>query len=305
MAPKIRPPSGEQWTIKSGDHEAVVVQVGGGLRRYAAGGRDVVDGYASDELSPGGAGQVMAPWPNRIRDGRYTFAGRSYQLALSEPAAHNAIHGLVRWLSWSAAAEAADQVRMACTLPAQPGYPWTLELTTTWSVDAGGLRAAHAVVNASATACPFGLGAHPYLLAGQGIVDDLRIRIPARTHLLCDARGLPMGAARVVGGDYDYTASRRIGSAALDTAFGELPEAGSEVVLSTMDDQPQVTIWADQAFRWWQLYTGDTLPAPRNRRSVAVEPMTCPPDAFHSGRDLVILEPGQAWHGCWGIRPEN
>ena len=57
--------------------EAVVVEVGGGLRAYRADGVDYLDGYAEDELSPGSAGQVLAPWPNRIRDGRYTFGGRA------------------------------------------------------------------------------------------------------------------------------------------------------------------------------------------------------------------------------------
>jgi aldose 1-epimerase len=295
-------PSGTQWVIKSGDHEATVVEVGGGLRAYRSSGREVIDGYEESELCPSGAGQVLAPWPNRIRDGRYTFDGQPHQLSLSEPTQHNAIHGLTRWAPWRPTEVSDSSVSLEYQLPAQPGYPWTLRLATTWTVGADGLTATHTATNLADRPAPFGLGAHPYL-AVPGSVDDVLLTVPARSRLLLDGRDLPIGAARVAGGDYDFTSPRAIGDARLNTAFGEVPEGGSSVVLSTVDGGPIVTVWADGAFGWWQLFTGDTVPAPRTRRSVAVEPMTCPPDAFHSGRDVVTLEPGQTWQGSWGITP--
>jgi len=162
-------PSGTQWTITSGDHEAVIVEVGGGLRAYRVGDTEVVDGYAEDEISPASHGQVLAPWPNRIRDGRYTFGGESYQLFLTEPARHNAIHGLVNWVRWhQVGAAAADSVTVEYDLPPQPGYPWALSLRTTWTVGPDGLRADHRVINQSDTGCPFGLSVHPYLVVPGG-----------------------------------------------------------------------------------------------------------------------------------------
>jgi aldose 1-epimerase len=297
-------PSGTQWTIRSGDHEAVLVEVGGGLRDYRYAGREVIDGYRADELCPASAGSVLAPWPNRIRDGRYTLDGVTHQLALSEPAANNAIHGLVRWVPWHAVEVAPDAVNVEYTLPAQPGYPWTLRLGTTWRVGPDGLRATHRATNLADRPAPFGLGAHPYL-AVPGRVDDVVLTVPARSRLLLDARKLPIGAARMAGGDRDFSTPRAVGGAQLDDAFGELPDGGSRVRLSTVDGQPLASVWADGAFRWWQVFTGDPLPAPRTRRSVAVEPMTCPPDAFHSGRDVVTIEPGATWQGSWGITPER
>jgi aldose 1-epimerase len=297
------PPSGTQWQIGSGPHEAVVVEVGGGLRAYRVDGRDVLDGYGVDEISPGSAGQLLAPWPNRIRDGRYTFAGEAHQLGLSEPAYHNAAHGLVRWMPWRAVSVADGEVTLECHLPAQPGYPWTLRLTTTWSVGPDGLRAEHTATNLSGGPCPFGFGAHPYVRVPGVPVEALRLEVPARSRLLVDARLLPIGLTRLAGGEYDFGTAREIGDTVLDTAYGEVPAGGSSVKLSTVDDRCAVSVWADGAFHWWQVYTGDTLPAPRTRRSVAVEPMTCPPDAFASGRDVVTLEPGQTWRGAWGITP--
>jgi aldose 1-epimerase len=298
--------SGAQWPIAAAGHRAVVVEVGGGLRTYDVAGESVVDGYGEDEVCPGAAGQVLAPWPNRIRDGRYSFDGAEYQLPLSEPSRHNAAHGLVQWLPWSRVAASEDSVTVECVLPAQPGYPWPLRLRTTWSVGADGLRAAHEATNLGRTPAPFGFGAHPYVRVPGVRVDDTLLHLPARQRLLVDARLLPVGVARV-DGVYDFTTPRRIGTVVLDSAYGGLShdEAGhTRVTLSTQDGSRCVTVWADRSFRWWQVYTGDTLPPERARRSVAVEPMTCPPDAYRSGRDLVVLAPGESWRGTWGIRPD-
>ncbi|HEX6872319.1 MAG TPA: aldose 1-epimerase family protein [Micromonosporaceae bacterium] len=299
-------PSGQQWTISSGPHEAVLVEVGGGLRGYRVAGVDVVDGYTEHEMCPASAGQVLAPWPNRIRDGRYVFDGEAYQLALTEPVRHNAIHGLVAWVRWELVGATADSVTLGHDLPPQPGYPWPLRLRVTWTVSADGLHASNAVTNLSADPCPFGFSAHPYLRVPEVAIDDLTLHVPAGSRLLTDGRSLPIGAARVAGSEFDYRQPRRIGPAMLDTAFGDLSrdtvDGRTAVRLSAVDGRG-VRVWADAGFTWWQVFTADTLPGPRYRRSVAIEPMTCPPDAFRSGRDLIVLAPGQTWTGDWGITP--
>lgn len=300
------PLSGAQWTISGAGHEAIITEIGGGLREYRVGGESYVDGYAQDEVAPGSAGQVLAPWPNRIRDGSYSFGDREHQLSLSEPDRHNAIHGLVNWQPWTVVSHDEDHLTIETEVPAQPGYPWPLLVRTHWSVGVEGLRAGHEAVNLSTEPCPFGIAPHPYLRLPGVAVEDMVLHVPARTRLLVDGRMLPIGAAKVAGGEYDFTAPRRIGGTVLDTAFGDIehdPDGRSTVTLTGPAGSPAVSMWADASFRWWQVYTGDTLPAERHRRAVAVEPMTCPPDAFRSGRDVVVLEPGQSWSGAWGIRP--
>lgn len=302
----LRPPSGTQWTIAVDGQEAVVVEVGGGLRSYRANGVDYVDGYARDEICVGCAGQVLAPWPNRIRDGQYLLEGHSMQLPLTEPERYTAIHGLVNWVPWRLVTQESDRVTVEYDLPAQPGYPWSLRLRTQWRISADGLRASHEVTNLSGRAAPFGLSVHPYLQLPGVAVDDVTLRVPGRSRLLLDSRLLPIGATKVAGGEYDFTAGRRIGSLVMDTSFGDVqpdPDGGSSVSLTAPDGQTGVTLWADASFGWWQIYTGDTLPGERYRRSVAVEPMTCPPDAFRSGRDVIMIEPGETWRAGWGIRP--
>ncbi|WP_431947024.1 aldose 1-epimerase family protein [Micromonospora marina] len=307
MGIDAQPPSGTQWTIAADGHEAVVVEVGGGLRAYRYDGVDHLDGYAEDEVCPGSAGQVLAPWPNRIRDGVYTVGERSLQLDLTEPERHNALHGLVNWVRWQPVEQSADSVTIGYDLPPSPGYPWALRLRARWSVGPDGLRAEHEATNLSGEPAPFGFSVHPYLQLPKVGVDELRLHVPARRRVLVDSRLLPVAAAEVAGSEFDFTSPRPIGDLVLDTAFGDVErdvDGGSAVVLSAPDGSSGLRIWADREFGWWQVFTGDTLGGERHRRSVAVEPMTCPPDAFRSGKDLIVLEPGQTWRGAWGVRPE-
>ncbi|MEU4694463.1 aldose 1-epimerase family protein [Actinoplanes sp. NPDC023714] len=304
MSAEAAPKSGIQWTIEADGHRAVLTEVGGTLRSYSVDGVEVLDGFGTDEIAPGSAGQILAPWPNRIRDGRYEFEGTSYQLALTEPARHNAIHGLVNWSRWRLAEQSAGAVTLEYDLPAQVGYPWSLVLRSHWSVSADGLRCVQEVVNTSGANAPWGFSVHPYLRLAGVSVDDTVLRVPARLRITADNRLLPLGASKVAGTEYDYNEPRRIGSAVLDTTYGEIEfdAEGITAVTLSSPEGGEIVVWADDKFKYWQVFTGDTLHGERHRRSVAVEPMTCPPDAFRSGRDLVVLEPGQTWATTWGIR---
>ncbi|MEV6600281.1 aldose 1-epimerase family protein [Actinoplanes sp. NPDC051346] len=305
MTDVVAAKSGTQWTIEADGHRATVAEVGGVLRGYAVGPVEVVDGFGPDEISPASAGQLLAPWPNRIRDGRYTFEGTTHQLPLTEPGKHNAIHGLTNWSRWRLAERTPESVTLEFDLPAQVGYPWSLTLRTRWSVGADGLRSDQEVTNTGDANAPWGFSVHPYLRLPGVAVDDTLLRVPGRSKVLTDNRLLPIGAVKVAGGEFDYTEPRRIGAAALDTTWGDLiadSDGGSSVTIAAPDGSRSVTVWGDGSFKWWQVFTGDTLSGERFRRSCAIEPMTCPPDAFRSGRDLVVLAPGQGWRGSWGIR---
>jgi len=292
------PPSGHQYRIVSGDQEATVVQVGGGLRTYTVAGEPVLDGYGVDQMAEGGRGQLLVPWPNRIRDGRYQFAGTEHQLALTEPSRHNASHGLVRWSNWSATVREPDRVVMELDLHPQPGYPFTLGLSVEYRLGPGGLSVATTATNRGDRPCPYGAGAHPYLTVGTDLVDVALLQVPADTRLESDDRGIPTGSTAVDGTPYDFRVARPIGDLALDTAFTDL--AGNEAVLLTTDGG-RATVWWDSAYRWLMVFTGDTLDPARRRRGVALEPMTCAPNAFITGDGLRVLQPEEPWTTTWGI----
>ncbi len=296
--------SGTQWIIEADGRRAVRVEVGGGLRTYTDSGHEILDGFGTDEIAPACHGQILAPWPNRIRDGQYTFEGEPQQLALTEPDKNTAIHGLVNWSRWHLVEQTTDSVTLEYHMPAQVGYPWSPLLRTRWSVGPDGLRADHEVTNTGDGNAPFGFSVHPYFQLTDTAVDDISLRIPARNRVLADSRLLPIGAVKITGSEYDFAEPRRIGEAVLDTTFGDVvhDEDGTSAVTLAAPSGQSITVWADAAFRWWQAFTGDTLSGERHRRSVAIEPMTCPPDAFRSGRDLLILVPGQTWRASWGVR---
>lgn len=297
----VRPPSGEQYEIAFGDQRAVVTQVGGGLRTYAVGDRDVVAGYGVDEMATGGRGQVLIPWPNRLQDGRYEFDGRAHQLPLNEVARSNAIHGLVRWVSWSAVDDGPGRIFMSYDLHPRPGYPFALSLQIEYGLSERGLRVTTRATNVGANACPYGSGAHPYVSVGTETVDDVLLRIPAATVLQADDRAIPVGSEPVAGSELDYRAERRIGAARLDHCFTDLErdDAGMARVELSDGGDSSLAVWVDASYPYVMVFTGDL--AEVGRRGLAVEPMTCAPNAFRSGDGLVRLEPGGSHVATWGI----
>jgi aldose 1-epimerase len=298
------PPSGEQHEIRQGDQVVVVTEVGATLRAYSAGGLDVLDGFSVDEPSSAGRGQVLAPWPNRLDGGRYAFDGRPGAAAIDEPELGNAIHGLVRWLPWQLASKSDQALALECVLHPQPAYPWRIELGLEYRLAGDGLEVVARAANASLEAAPFGIGFHPYLTMGIP-VDDVRLTIPASRRVTTDDRALPVGEEDVAHTEFDFTVGRRVGATRLDTCFTDLARGSdgrSRARLELASGERGVEIWADEGFGYLQAYTGDTLePASRRRQAIAIEPMTCPPNAFASGVDVIRLEPGASWSGAWGI----
>ncbi|HWU19877.1 MAG TPA: aldose 1-epimerase family protein [Nocardioides sp.] len=292
------PPSGDQFRIEADGYAAVVTESGGALRSLTYDGRRLIDGFDESAMASGGRGQILMPWPNRLRDGRYTFQGTEQQLALTEPKRHNASHGLVRWAAWSLVTQEPDRVTLGYRLPAQTGYPWTLDLTLAYRLGADGLTVTQSATNRSGSAAPYASGAHPYLLAGEGPCDGWTLQLPAATRLLVDdERLLPTGREDVTGTEFDFRTARHLGGTVLNDAFTDL---GPDVRVRLTDGGGAgVELRVDEHHGWLQVYTADDTPTPRV--SVAVEPMTAPPDAFNSGDDLVVLEPGRTFAASWGI----
>ncbi len=191
---------------------------------------------------------------------------------------------------------------MEHTLEPQPGYPFSLALSIEYALGAGGLTVRTTATNAGAEACPYGAGAHPYLTVGTEPVDSATLRVPARTVLRSNERGLPVGEEPVEGTDYDFRRPRPIGETVLDHAFTGLDRGEDGLARVELDGERSVSLWVDETYPYLMVFTGDPLPDVA-RRSLAVEPMTCPPNAFRTGTDLVRLEPGESFTSVWGISP--
>ena len=296
-----------QYEIEAGRYRATVTELGAGLRELAFGGQPLIAGYEADELPPAGAGQLLAPWPNRVDRGRYVFGGTDYQLALTEPGRGNAIHGLTRWTAWTAVRQDASAVRLRSAPHGQQGYPFSLEIEAEYALDpASGLRVTVAARNRGSHAAPYGTGSHPYLTVRTPSIDGCELTLPADSWLPLDARGIPAASPEPVDGTaYDFRQPRVIGAARLDDALTGLSRDGDGrawAYLAAGGAGPRVGLWADEGYRWLQVFTGDPLGPALRRKAVAIEPMTCPPNAFVTADDLLVLEPGEKVIHTWGIQ---
>ncbi len=299
------PPSGEQFEIVHGQQRATIVEVGGGVREYVVGERPVLDPYPAWAMCDGAHGAPLIPWPNRLGDGRYRFDGVDYQVGLSEPANHNAIHGFLRWRPWQAMTRDASRVVVGTRLYPLTGYPFTLEVRIEYALDEDGLSVRTTATNLCDSACPYGAGQHPYLSPGEGLIDACTLEVAAGTRIVTDPeRQLPAGRETVAGGEYDFSSPRIVGEQPIDDPFTDLArdDSGRAVCRLTAPDGATVELWADENYPFMEVFTGDTLSQSRRRRGLAVEPMTCAPNAFQSGEGLIRLEPGQTHASQWGVR---
>jgi len=299
------PPSGRQFVITHGDQRAVITQVGATLREYTVRGAAVIDGFEVGDRASDGRGQVLAPWPNRLAGGSYTFGGQVCQAPLNEPGRGNAIHGLVRWLDWAEIGFTAGTVTLQCLQCPQPGYEWQLRLEVRYALGDDGLRVSAAAVNTGTAAAPFGMGFHPYLTLGVP-VDELTLRLPTRRHLPPSTDpDAPPRPASVMGTPLDFDTPTVIGPTRLDTAYGGLTRGADGRAVAELSDPTRrrgVRLWVDESFPYLMAYTGDQVDGPdRRRRAVAIEPMTCPPNALRSGTGRITLRPDESWRGEWGV----
>ena len=299
------PRSGRQLRIAAYGYEAAIASIGATLRTLTFEERDLVVPFDADAVRPGYRGATLAPWPNRIVDGRYSFGGEQHQLALTEPERAHALHGLLAWVEFEDRLVLDDRVVLAAMILPQTGYPFRVEVEVEYRLDAEGLHQTVTAHNVGADAAPWGTGPHPYLVAGQGSVDDWTLLLPASEVLTVTPDRLSPVAVEPVSQhpEWDFRSARPIGEVFIDHAFTGLIRDGglAEVRLTAADGHGVGMAW-DERCPWVQVHTADTpAVADTHRIGLAVEPMTCPPDAFNSGVDLVTLDPGATHAASWRI----
>jgi aldose 1-epimerase len=288
----MRDPSGSTIVLSHPPYRAEIATVGAGLRSLTHDGLDLVAGAPAGQRCTDYRGWVLMPWPNRVADGRYRHDGIDQQLPITEVPAHNALHGLVGWVPWTVVEQSSSTARLSYGLPAQDGYPGTLDLSVSYELDDGGLAVTLRATNAGATRAPYGVGFHPYLTVGRRI-DGCELTLPAARYAPMDERGHPSAARAVAGTELDFRGGRLVGTTVIDHPFTDLDRTDGATVVELRDPETgrAVRMSVDRAFGWVHVFTGDSH-GDRARESLAVEPMSSPPDAFNSRTDLVVLPPG-------------
>ena len=297
---------GSEHVLEGGGYHAVVTEVGAGVRVLRHGSADLVRPYPAGTVRPRYSGAVLAPWPNRVTDGVYDFGGETHRLPLTEPERGNALHGLVIWDRFEVVDRSAASLRLRDRLVPRTGYPFAVEVTVAYSLDEDGLHTTVRGRNTGDGPAPWGTAAHPYLRAGTDHVDECELTVPAEGVLeVTPDRLLPVEVVPVGGTGLDFRHPTRIGDTAVDHAYTGLrpdPDGLVRVRLHAPGGRGVECEWDPAVLPWVQVHTADTPDAATNRTGLAVEPMSCAPDAFNSGRDLVVLAPEAEHAASWTLR---
>ncbi|HEX5405455.1 MAG TPA: aldose 1-epimerase family protein [Pseudonocardiaceae bacterium] len=302
MSRPTEEPTGEQFEITSDKARAVITEVGAGLRAFEWHGVPYLETW--DHQPALGSGAVLIPWPNRVAGARWDFDGKSQHLDMTEPDKGNAIHGLTRHQSWRTVLRETSRITLATDIEVQPGWPVSLHTSITYSLDDNGLTITHTVRNTGDEPVPFGVGCHPYPRAGRSPRQECELQLAAHTVLPLDLTTMiPSGPATDVTGTVaDFRTPRALNGIQLDTPFGDCrPDDDGLIHHRLTGPDGGVELWADPDFRWVQVFTPDNFPGTGS--AIAIEPMTCPPDALNSGVGLITLAPGEEWTGHWGLNP--
>jgi aldose 1-epimerase len=295
---------GTEYTVVSGPYTAVVTARGGALRELRYKDRDLVVGFGAAGKIPDYRGVICAPWPNRLADGTYTYAGQAFKAGINEPERGSALHGLATGRLWEVQQTSGDEVVLGCRIAPGVGYPGELDLSVAYRLTEDGLRSTVRAANVGPVVAPYGVCPHPYLVAGPSRLDEWTLELPAAEFLeVTPDRLLPVGLRSVDQHEFDFRSARRLGPVKIDHAFTGIARGADGRASVRVQDPAGTGVeleWGTE-WPWVQIHTADKPVGP-DRLGLAVEPMTCPPDAFNSGTDVVHLHPGQTHTAGWTIR---
>jgi aldose 1-epimerase len=283
---------------------AVITSVGAGIRSLSVDGVALCPDYDTRDVRPFYSGVALAPWPNRIRDGRWSHDGVPHQLDITEPDLGNALHGLLCFTEYRIVHRGPGEISLAAPVHPQHGYPFHLHTEVRYVLTDDGLRVTHFVRNSGDASAPVALGAHPFLTVGDVPADQLILTVAADSHIEVDSRLNPVGVHRVDGTRWDLRSGCAVAELDLDDAWTDLHiVAGTSTHTLYAPDGRSVSLCADQTFGHVHVFVTRRYPrAGRVVTAVAVEPMTAPADAFNSQSGLRWLAPGEAFSASWSIR---
>ncbi|MGC9112093.1 aldose 1-epimerase [Acidilobus sp.] len=250
--------------LQSGGDEAVIHEKGAYLAALRHSGRAVIT--EGDPSTPTKAGMAfLAPFANRVKGATYVFDGIVYSLPRNSEG--NAIHGLLLDREFKVISSSADSVTLETVL-SHPGYPSQLSVQVTYSISEGLLTAEAVIRNLGPRTAPLVVGWHPYFAVG-----NLPWRVEAEAFRCEAVDKIPTGKLYyyVFGDDGEY-----------DDCF--LVPSG--LVKLIVNGREAVRVVSD-SMRYFQIYTGI-------KGSVAIEPMSGAPDAYHNRMGLTVIEPSQS-----------
>ena len=240
------------------------------------------------------AGSVLAPWPNRIKDGRYSFNDEMFELPINEKSKNNALHGLVAHSDWQIISSSESSITLEHILDMPKIYPGKLKLQIKYEFIDNYLEIKIDALNIGNKKAPYGVSIHTYFVAGQNLKNNqLFLQLPSSEFMQVDLeRLLPLGIEKVDSTEFDFRILKQISNLFIDHAFKADTDLPPRVRLIN-ESKLGVELEFDESTKWIQVHTADRDGKEDARMAIAIEPMSCPPDAFNSALDLITLEPNE------------
>lgn len=288
--------------ITSGEYEACLREKGAGLNWLRYKERDLVDPYQPSDRRFF-RGDVLAPWPNRIDGGIYTVDNVIYKTFINEPDRNTALHGLIFDLNWKVTSQSHSLVKFEVDLPASEAYPTSLHFIAVYSLSHEGLEITISAQNIGNIRAPYGVSIHPYLTVSRNqSVNEWTLQLPSTQVLEVDRiRLLPIALRNCPEMDFEFQEGATIEGRFIDHAF-KIDKSSARQISLKSSNGDGVLMSFDESAKWIQIHTADRDGGVGSRSCLAVEPMTCPPNAFTSGEDLIWLSEGDSTQTTWKIK---
>lgn len=235
-------------------------------------------------------GNFLIPFPNRIENGTYTFEGKKYQLPCNHQPENHAIHGLLWDKPFTITEQniADDSVSIKAEHTIEPdqytGYPFHLHSIITITLSTKKLTIEISAKNNGNQNLPYGAGWHPYITTGKTI-DDCTLNIPSNHIMELSDTSVMIPTGKII--ETTVPKGEKLETTTFDTCF--TPLISHETIFEN------IHLFQDKTMNFLQIYT------PEQRTSIAIEPMSCAPNAFNNGMGLISLAPHQSVMHTFGI----
>ena len=279
------------FEINSGNFKAKINSYGASLISLSNNEFNLIESNTREGLY---AGSVLAPWPNRIKDGRYSFNDEMFELPINEKSKNNALHGLVAHSDWQPVSSSGSSITLEHILDMPKIYPGKLKLQIKYEFIDNYLEIKIDALNIGNKKAPYGVSIHTYFVAGQNLKNNqLFLQLPSSEFMQVDLeRLLPLGIEKVDSTEFDFRILKQISNLFIDHAFKADTDLPPRVRLIN-ESKLGVELEFDESTKWIQVHTADRDGKEDARMAIAIEPMSCPPDAFNSALDLITLEPNE------------
>lgn len=264
----------------------------------------VIDGYQSvDDAKAKNASKshYLLPFPNRMKDGKYDFEGKSYQFPINDTHTNNNLHGFLETIPMKIIDNQNSDNQQVITLKGNfeglDYFPFPFEFQLKYTLSDSELIIDTTIKNTGKTNMPMAYGWHPYFKLDTEKVDDLWLQFPNCESVTIDNRMIPTGETLPYSPFLELT---KIDRTTFDNCFfinKNKKTNRAEIIIQSKTTT--LSVWqetGDNACNYFQIYT------PENRQTIAIEPMTANVDAFNNHDGLWILEAGEAKSVGFGIK---